>query len=98
MTAFLNCNIWSIAPYSYNKFYMVERVYLHNSLSPVNNTSFTAGCYQIPEFEIYNIDLLSDVNYDIINSQRIPIIKRSNADEWEINLFYYNEYVKNTNM
>ena len=95
MTPFLNCNIWSILPNPFDDFYLVESIYLHNSLTDKINNTHNPMCFQIPEFEIKNLDLLNQINLDIVNANSIAVIRRDENDEWEINLSHYEEYVKN---
>jgi len=92
--SFLNCNIWSVhtlnQPYASDNFYLVNSVYYHNSLhSGIIN--FNLECIQIPEFEIYNINLLDNIDFDFINKHSIPILYR-NKDIWKIDLRIYEDY------
>lgn len=95
MTPFLECDIWSIENHSFDGFYMIEKIYKYNSLCDNINDTYTIGFYQIPEFEIYNLHLLNGVDLQLVNDNRIPIIERSEQDQWGINLFHYNDYIKN---
>lgn len=97
MKPFLDCNIWSINIHSHNGFYTIERVYSHNSSTTNINRTHNPECYQIPEFEISKLDLLTNVNLQLVNDNCIPIIVKTD-DIWEINLFHYNDYIKNNNM
>lgn len=98
MIPFLNCNIWSILSNPFNDFYLVESIYPHNSLTDKINKTHNPGCFQIPEFEIKNLDLLHQIDPHIVNANNIPVIRRDENDEWEINLLHYNQYVKNTSV
>jgi hypothetical protein len=91
---FLDCNIWSVnttqQPYINDNFYLVERVYYYNSLDS-GIVNFNLECIQIPEFEIQNSHLLSNLDYELINKQKIPILYRNN-EIWKIDLTYYENY------
>ena len=80
---FLNCNIWSLhltdQPYIEHKFFLVEKIYYYNSLTS-GIAMFTPNCVQIPEFEINDLHLLNNLNYDVVNKYSIPIICKKNID------------------
>jgi len=100
-TAFLNCNIWSVhptkQPYIDHNFYLVESVYYYNSLySGIFN--FNSECVQIPEFEIQEIHLLNNIDFNFINKNTIPILYK-NESGWKINLKLYENYkLQSTNI
>ena len=109
--AFLDCNIWSVhlvnQPYIENNFFLVETIYYYNSLTS-GIIVFNTNCIQIPEFEINDLHLLNNINYDFINKHSIPILCKIN-EYWKIDLTHYqialnnidsieNEYDKNISM
>ena len=91
MKPFLDCNIWSVSCHGIDEYYLVEKVYHYNSLS---NTfiDIIPGHIQIPEFEIHDLNLLDQVDFNIVNASFIPIIKRTTNDRWSIDLKYYEQY------
>jgi hypothetical protein len=99
MTSFLNCNIWSVHnlyvdDYGYT---LVRRIYPYNSDTAEFNTPIPPGFIQIPEFEIKNLHLLNGLDYDFINKNSIPILRRDEFGDWSIDLKYYeNTYVQHT--
>ena len=97
--AFLNCNIWSVnlvnQPYIEHNFFLIEKVYYYNSLTS-GIIVFNPSSVQIPEFEIKDLHLLDELDYDFINKYTIPILYK-NEDSWKIDLTIYNEYEKNIN-
>lgn len=98
--AFLNCNIWSVdlttkQPYFEQNFFLVEKVYYYNSLTS-GIIVFNPNCIQVPEFEIKDLHLLDELDYDFINKYTIPVLYK-NEDSWKIDLTIYNEYEKNIN-
>ena len=96
MTPFLYCNIWCIdISITYNNFYYVSRVYFYNSLSS-DITEFPPEVIHIPEFEIHNLHLLQNVDYNIINTNSIPILKNTD-NNWEIDLTYYENFKLQSN-
>ena len=99
-TAFLNCNIWSVnitQPYIDNNFYLVESVYQYDSLNS-GIINFNLECIQIPEFEIQNIDLLNNIDFDFVNKHSIPILHKNN-DTWQIDLRIYEDFkLQSTNI
>ena len=98
--AFLNCNIWSVnltgQPYSEHNFFLVENVYYYNSLTS-GIIVFNPNCIQIPEFEIKDLYLLDELDYEFINKHTIPVLYKDDKS-WKIDLTIYNEYDKNINM
>jgi len=95
MKPFLECNIWSIqAGMDANGFTFVEKIYYYNSMvgdcNILENTS--VGFIQIPEFEIQNLHLLDSLDFDLINKNRIRIIRNVN-DIWAIDLSYYEQNI-----
>ena len=98
--AFLDCNIWSVhsinQPYIEHNFFLVEKVYYYNSLTS-GIIVFNPNCMQIPEFEIKDLHLLDQIDYDLINKYTIPLLYRDDKS-WKIDLTIYNEYDKNINM
>jgi hypothetical protein len=97
MTPFLNCNIWIVpnAEHTDDHFYPVFEVCEYNS----NNDNFSMYVYGtiiIPEFEIENLELLQNLNFDAINKNNIYILKRDNI-KWSINLKYYDTYIRSKN-
>jgi hypothetical protein len=100
MSSFLNCNIWSINDciMSEDGYTVVRRVYEYNSDTDDFNTPIPPGFIQIPEFEIKNLHLLNNLNYDFINEFKIPIIKKQTDGSWSVDLKYYNDtYLQSTN-
>lgn len=95
MSSFLDCYIWSISCCNIDQYFLIEKVYYHNSLTN-DFVSIVPGNVQVPEFEIKNIHLLNQVDFDIINKNQIPIIKLNDDDSWSIDLKYYYEF--NSNM
>jgi hypothetical protein len=100
-TAFLNCHIVSVnsLPATDDEFYLIDKVYYYNSLES-KSINFQYVCIQIPEYEIVNYDLLYNLDYDLINKFRIPLIKRvvnSQNESWEIDLKYYENYKLQSN-
>jgi len=99
--AFLNCNIWSVhplkQPYIEYNFYLVSNVYYYNSLnSGIYN--FDLECVQIPEFEIRNLNLLDNIEFDFVNKYYIPILYRNN-ETWNIDLRIYDDFkLQSTNI
>jgi hypothetical protein len=93
-TPFLNCNIWSVQitdqPYYEQNFYLVSSVYHYNSLTS-GIINFDMNCIQIPEFEIHNIKLLDNLDFNVINENSIPILYRDN-NTWRIDLKIYEDY------
>jgi len=92
--AFLNCNIWSVnathQPYIEHNFFLVSSVYYYNSLtSKIFN--FDVECIQIPEFEIQDIHLINELDFDFINTNTIPILYK-NETGWKIDLRLYEDY------
>ena len=103
-TAFLNCIVWSVPssqPYIEDNFYLVDSTYHHNSLEDKLH-NFRYDSIQIPEFEIKNNYLLDELNYDIINKNSLPILKRvieNDNEHWTIDLKYYENYkLQHTNI
>ena len=98
--AFLDCNIWSVdlinQPYIEHNFFLVENVYYYNSLTS-GIIVFNPNCMQIPEFEIKDLHLLDQLDYELINKPTIPVLYKDDKS-WKIDLTMYNEYDKNTNM
>ena len=98
--AFLDCNIWSVdlinQPYIEHNFFLVENVYYYNSLTS-GIIVFNPNCMQIPEFEIKDLHLLDQLDYELINKHTIPVLYKDDKS-WKIDLTMYNEYDKNTNM
>ncbi len=92
--AFLDCNIWSVPlfdqPYIFDNFYLVEGVYYYNSLHS-GIVCFNIDSLQIPEFEIENIEMLSNLDFELINNNTIPILCRKD-ETWKIDLKYYENY------
>jgi hypothetical protein len=92
--AFLNCNIWSVhllkQPYIEHNFYSVANVYYYNSLNS-GIYYFDLECVQIPEFEIRNINLLDNIDFDFVNKYSIPILYRD-KDGWKIDLRIYEDF------
>ena len=100
-TAFLDCHIVSvnILPATYDHFYLIDKVYYHNSLES-KSINFQYASVQIPEHEIVNYDLLYNLDYEFINKFGIPVIKRvvnSQNELWEIDLKYYENYKLQSN-
>ena len=100
-TAFLHCNIWSVnitqQPYIDNNFYLVESVYQYDSLNS-GIINFNLECIQIPEFEIQNIDLLNNIDFDFVNKYSVPILHKNN-DTWQIDLRIYEDFkLQSTNI
>jgi hypothetical protein len=93
MIPFLDCKIWSITCDGIDQYFFVEKIYHYNSLK-TGIINIIPGHIQIPEYEIYNLDLLSNTSFDIINEYRIPIIKL-NDNRWTIDLKYYEQYHSN---
>lgn len=93
MTPFINCNIWSINDNVVidDEFYFVRRVYHYNSDTEEFNNPIPPGFIQIPEFEIKDLHLLNNLNYDFINEFKIPIIRKNTFDAWSIDLKHYND-------
>ena len=94
MTPFLDCNIWSVSCYGIDQYFFVEKVYHYISLTQ-EFVDIIPGHTQIPEFEISNLSLLQQVNFNVVNEHHIPIIKRTENDSWTIDLKYYEEYHSN---
>jgi hypothetical protein len=98
MTPFLDCNIFSITYDSFNEYYVIAKVYKYNSNTEEFNTPIPPGFTQIPEFEIDNLNLLQNLDYNFINKFKIPIIKREDSGRWKIDLKYYEDtYIQYTN-
>jgi hypothetical protein len=99
---FLNCHIISVYnTTAYNDFYLIEKIYHHNSLQyGIPNFEYT--CIQIPEFEISNNHLLYELDYDFINKFSIPIIRRIlelNTEYWKVDLTHYeNQKLQSSNI
>jgi hypothetical protein len=90
MTAFLNCNIWSVGHLSDDLgFSLVQKIYPYYSDIEEFNFSIEPGFIQIPEFEIENLHLLDNLDYNIINQFKVPILKRTETRTWTIDLTYY---------
>lgn len=96
--AFLNCDIWSVPlldqPYLDDDFYLVDNVYHYNSIES-GIVAFKYDCVQIPEFEILEIHLLKDLDFDLINKNTIPILRRVielGNEYWKIDLTNYENY------
>jgi hypothetical protein len=99
MNSFLNCNIWSIndSIKTEDGYTFIKRVYEYNSDTSEFNTPIPPGFIQIPQFEIKNLHLLKNLDYNFINNFKIPIIKKDNNDSWSIDLKYYNDtYLQHT--
>jgi len=91
MNSFLDCFIWSAYPAPLQDFYFIESVYKYNSNTTEYNTILNkCGCTQVPEFLIKNKEYLDKVNYEIINFNKIPILKYTTF--WEIDLKYYEKF------
>jgi len=92
--AFLNCNIWSVnllkQPYIDHNFFLVEKVYYYNSLNS-GIIQFDPECIQIPEFEIQNINLLNNIDFNFFNKYCIPILYRD-KEYWKIDLRIYEDF------
>lgn len=96
MSSFLNCNIWSVHNLYVDEegFTLVRRVYFYNSDTEEFNNPVPPGFVQIPEFEIKNLHLLNNLDYERIDRFRIPILRQDEFGDWSINLKYYeNTYV-----
>lgn len=92
MKAFLDCDIFSVFE-DENDFYLIYRIYRYNSLSDNFNYNIdkdNLGCYQIPDFEIKNLHLLKNIDFEKIAKFVIPVIKKHN-DKWEVDLSKYYE-------
>ena len=95
-TAFLNCNIWSVNDDSIPQdlydidFFLVSNIYYYNSLTS-GILYFDINCIQIPEFEIQNLHLLHNLNFDLINKHTIPILCKIN-ESWKIDLRIYEDF------
>lgn len=93
-TSFLKCNIWSIhsviQPHIDDNFYLVESVYYYDSLKS-GIVNFNLECIQIPEFEIDDINLLDNVDFEMVNINGIPILSKTNTG-WKIDLTFYENY------
>ena len=76
--------------YIEHNFFLVENVYYYNSLTS-GIIVFNPNCMQIPEFEIKDLHLLDQVDYDLINKYTIPLLYRDDKS-WKIDLTMYNEY------
>jgi len=88
MTPFLYCNIWSVfTTLNYDDFYYIHRVFHYDSLNS-GIVDFDPALIHIPEFLISNLHLLHDVDYDFINENTIPILKRE-VLSWKIDLTHY---------
>jgi hypothetical protein len=100
MSAFINCNIWSVHNLYVDDFgyTLVRRIYPYNSDTSEFNAPIPPGFIQIPEFEIKNLHLLDNLDYDLINKFSIPIIKRDEEGNWSIDLKCYEAaYLQHTN-
>lgn len=76
------------------EFYLIERIYHYNSLES-GIGDFTIFCFQIPEFEIRDLHLLNDIDFKVIDENKIPILRRvieSNTEYWKIDLTYYENF------
>jgi hypothetical protein len=96
-TAFLNCNIWSVytTKQLHNNFYLYSAVYHYNSLLS-GIVMFDPECVQIPEFEIADLHLLNDVDFNSIDG--IPIICNIDGN-WKIDLTIYENFkLQSTNI
>jgi hypothetical protein len=76
-------------------FYFVESIYPYNSNNTEYNKEIFPDCIAIPEFEIKNLNLLANLDYNLINSKRISILKISNSICY-IDLHYYE--IENSNL
>jgi hypothetical protein len=71
-------------------FTLVRKIYPYNSDTEEFNTPIPPGFIQIPEFEIKRLELLDNLDYDLINKFRIPLLRRNTyTGEWSIDLRYY---------
>ena len=96
--AFLNCNIWSVPlleqPYLDENFYLVYDVYRYNSMES-GIVTFKYDCVQIPEYEILDNHLLNNLDFNLINENAIPILRKITElrnEYWKIDLRYYEDY------
>jgi hypothetical protein len=94
MTPFLDCNIWSVTFDGIDQYFFVEKVY-HYKSSTQEFIDIIPGHIQIPEFEISNLSLLQQVNFNVVNEHHIPIIKINENGSWSIDLKYYEKYHSN---
>lgn len=98
--AFLNCNIWSVylinQPYMEYNFFLVESVYYHNSLTS-GIIKYNPQCMQIPQFEIKDIHLLDELDYELLNKHTIPVLSRVD-DSWKIDLSMYHKIIQSLNI
>ena len=94
MNSFLEGYIWSvpIMGKTEDNFYFVEKVYYYDSNSSNYNFKIEPGCLQIPDFVIKNKELLQTVDFEILNKNRIPVLKQM-GDSWEVNLEYYEKHL-----
>lgn len=95
-TPFINCDIISVHSVSHTDdyFYLIHKGYHYNSLES-GIIVFEQDCIQIPIYEIQDINLLNNLDYEFISKFRIPIIQRvveTNTEFWKINLKYYEDY------
>lgn len=92
MSSFLDCNIWIIPDIDHTEdyFYPVYEVFKYNSNTD-NFSMYMPGSIIVPEFEIENLHLLEGLDFDLINKNRIYLIKRENT-KWSIDLKYYDTY------
>lgn len=91
---FLNCNIISVENLPYpldDGWHTINSVYHYNSLDS-QFINFNHYCIQIPFHEVENIHLIYGLDYNFINTNTIPIIKRTIYDDreiWKIDLEHY---------
>lgn len=99
--AFLDCNVWELCPlYEYTQedtvFFLVLKVYHYNSLHS-DIVNYTPSTIQVPQFEIQNLSLLDDLNYDLISRHKIPIISRYNDECFKVDFTIYNRVLEDLN-
>jgi hypothetical protein len=93
MKPFLDCDMFSLFEDD-NGFYLIYRIYRYNSLSDNFNNNVdkdNLGCYQIPDFKIKNLHLLKTVDFQKIAKLIIPVIRKDDNDNWEVDLSKYYE-------
>jgi hypothetical protein len=93
MKPFLDGNIWSVFHNEFDPdWHYVHRVYYYNSLNSDPNT-LEGDFTQVPESLIEDLNLLSKIDYSIIQKHQIPVVRKYDSIKWKIDLTIYEKNI-----